>query len=115
MKSSLKGPMKAQIHPNWYPEAKVICGNCGTTFAVGSTLPEIHVEVCSSCHPFYTGQMKYIDTKGRVERFQAKREAAQAKSTMSKKEKRALTRARKLEEELNRPESLQQIRVSKKS
>jgi large subunit ribosomal protein L31 len=53
--------MKAQIHPNWYPEAKVVCA-CGNTFTTGSTQEEIHVEVCSACHPFFTGQMRYVDT-----------------------------------------------------
>ena len=68
--------MKKDIHPQWYPKAKVICA-CGQTFTVGSTKQEIHVEVCSACHPFFTGEMKFVDTEGRIEKFKAKQEAAQ--------------------------------------
>jgi large subunit ribosomal protein L31 len=64
--------MKADIHPTWYPEAKVTCA-CGNTFTLGATVPEINVEVCYNCHPFYTGQMKYVDTAGRVDAFIAKK------------------------------------------
>ncbi len=59
---------KAEIHPQWYPEAKVIC-NGEVVMTVGSTQPEIHVEVWSGNHPFYTGTQKMIDTEGRVDRF----------------------------------------------
>ncbi|MDO8443478.1 MAG: 50S ribosomal protein L31 [Candidatus Azambacteria bacterium] len=60
--------MKKEIHPKYYPEAKGRCA-CGNSFTVGSTVPEINVEICSKCHPFYTGKDKIIDTAGRVERF----------------------------------------------
>ncbi|MDJ0660491.1 MAG: 50S ribosomal protein L31 [Crocosphaera sp.] len=60
---------KPEIHPTWYPEAKVIC-NGEVVMTVGSTQPEIHVEVWSGNHPFYTGTQKIIDTEGRVDRFQ---------------------------------------------
>lgn len=70
--------MKANIHPQWYPEAKVTCA-CGNTFVTGSTLPEIRVEICSACHPFFTGQQKFVDTLGQVERFQKKTEEAKVK------------------------------------
>ena len=59
--------MREGIHPEYY-QAKVIC-NCGNTFETGSTKEEIHVEVCSKCHPFYTGKQKLVDTGGRVDRF----------------------------------------------
>lgn len=59
--------MKKGIHPE-YVEATVTCG-CGNTFKTRSTKREIHVEICSACHPFFTGKMKYVDTAGRVERF----------------------------------------------
>lgn len=59
--------MKEGIHPE-YVEATVTCG-CGNTFKTRSTKREIHVEICSACHPFFTGKMKYVDTAGRVERF----------------------------------------------
>ena len=77
--------MKKDIHPKWHKEAKVTC-NCGNTFAIGSTLPEIQVEICSSCHPFFTGELKYVDTQGRVEKFQKKQEAAE-KTKLTKKKK----------------------------
>ncbi|MDD3102427.1 MAG: 50S ribosomal protein L31 [Patescibacteria group bacterium] len=59
---------KKNIHPKYHPQAKMTCA-CGSEFNVGSTVPEIHVEICSACHPFYTGKQKYIDTAGRLERF----------------------------------------------
>jgi len=62
--------LKDGIHPN-YVESKVIC-SCGETFMTRSTLPEIKVEVCAACHPFYTGKQKLVDSGGRVERFNRK-------------------------------------------
>jgi large subunit ribosomal protein L31 len=61
--------MKKEIHPKYNKNVKVTC-SCGNTFEVGSTASEIHVEVCSACHPFYTGTSKFIDTAGRVDKFQ---------------------------------------------
>ena len=63
--------MKAEIHPKYY-QAEVHCVGCGTTFTVGSTAESIRVEVCSNCHPFFTGKQKLMDTAGRVERFRRK-------------------------------------------
>jgi large subunit ribosomal protein L31 len=60
--------MKNDTHPKYYPEAKAICA-CGNTFTVGSTMKEINTEVCSACHPFYTGKQKVLDAAGRVDRF----------------------------------------------
>ena len=62
--------MKEGIHPKYY-ECKVTC-NCGNTFITGSTVPEIHVEVCSKCHPLYTGQQRSKAAKGRIEKFNKK-------------------------------------------
>jgi large subunit ribosomal protein L31 len=62
--------MKQGIHPE-YMETKVSC-SCGNTFVTRSTKPELHVELCNQCHPFYTGKQKLVDTGGRVERFQRK-------------------------------------------
>ncbi len=62
--------MKKGIHPE-YVECTVTCG-CGNTFKTRSTKPEIRVEICSNCHPFFTGQVKYVDTAGRVEKFERK-------------------------------------------
>jgi large subunit ribosomal protein L31 len=60
--------MKAKIHPTYYTDAKVTCA-CGNTFTTGSTKKELKVEVCSQCHPFFTGERRVMDTAGRVERF----------------------------------------------
>jgi large subunit ribosomal protein L31 len=60
--------MKAGIHPTYYPEAKVTCA-CGHTWTTGSTLPEIRTDICSNCHPFYTGEQRIVDAAGQVERF----------------------------------------------
>jgi large subunit ribosomal protein L31 len=62
--------VKEGIHPN-YQECKVVCA-CGNTFTTRSSKKEIHVEICSACHPFFTGKQKLVDTAGRVERFQKK-------------------------------------------
>lgn len=62
--------MKPGIHPEYGP-AKVICA-CGNTWETRSTKKEIHIEVCSACHPFFTGQQKFVDTEGRVEKFRQK-------------------------------------------
>ena len=76
--------MKKDIHPQYYPEAKVHCA-CGKTFAVGSTKPELQVEICYNCHPFYTGKENLIDTAGKVEKFKARREKAAARPKIVKK------------------------------
>jgi large subunit ribosomal protein L31 len=57
-----------EIHPPYYPKAKIICA-CGNVMTVGSTVEEMHVEICSKCHPFYTGKQKLVDTSGRLERY----------------------------------------------
>lgn len=73
--------MKKDTHPTYYSDAKVICA-CGHTFATGSTIKDLHTEICSNCHPFFTGKEKVLDTAGRVDRFK-KRQAK--KETMTKK------------------------------
>jgi large subunit ribosomal protein L31 len=67
--------MKQGIHPT-YQQATVRCGSCHTTFEIGSTRPELHVDVCSNCHPFFTGKQTIVDTAGQVERFQKRLERA---------------------------------------
>ncbi len=62
--------MKKEIHPE-YVKARAICA-CGNTFETRSTKPELRVEICSACHPFFTGRQKFVDSEGRVERFQRK-------------------------------------------
>ena len=60
--------MKAKIHPKYYEDAKVVC-SCGNVFTTGATKPELRVELCSKCHPFFTGEQRIVDTEGRVERL----------------------------------------------
>jgi len=73
--------MKKDIHPQYYPEAKVTCA-CGNTFTLGSTQETLQVEVCSNCHPFYTGKDKVMDKVGRVQKFKAR--LAQKKEPLDK-------------------------------
>ena len=65
--------MKKDIHPKFYPEAKVVCA-CGASFTVGSTREKLEIEICSNCHPFFSGNEKVIDSAGRVEKFKNRRE-----------------------------------------
>ncbi len=60
--------MKTGIHPTYYAEAQVVC-SCGHSYVTGATKPELRVEICSSCHPFFTGEQRIVDTEGRVERL----------------------------------------------
>ncbi len=72
--------MKKETHPTYFPKAKVVCV-CGASFPVGSTKEKLEVEICSSCHPFYTGTEKILDAAGRVEKFKARRAAATKKGS----------------------------------
>ena len=65
--------MKKNIHPTYFPNARVKCA-CGATFQVGSTKEFIEIEICSNCHPFYTGRERVVDTMGRVEKFKKRLE-----------------------------------------
>lgn len=76
--------MKANLHPTWYPQAQVSCA-CGNTFTTGSTIPEIHVEICSKCHPLFTGQAKLVDTLGQVDRYTKKVEVSKVKQEVRRK------------------------------
>ncbi len=81
--------MKKEIHPDYISDAKVICA-CGNTFTTGSTSKELRVEICSACHPFYTGKDKILDAAGRVEKFnkrQAKKTDLAAKKVSKKSAK----------------------------
>ncbi len=71
--------MKADIHPTYYPDAVFTCA-CGATYSIGSTKESVQVEICASCHPFYTGTEKVLDSAGRVDKFNT-RKAAGAKAT----------------------------------
>ncbi len=82
--------MKKDIHPKYHEKAKTSC-TCGESFIIGSTTEELKVELCSACHPFYTGKQKLVDTARRVEKFQAKMEKKKeiAPTRRGKKVKRA--------------------------
>ena len=84
--------MKVDIHPTYYPNATVSCA-CGAVYTIGSTKEKQSVEICSACHPFYTGTEKIIDTAGRVEKFKAR--SAYAKASADKREK-ATKRGKKI-------------------
>ena len=79
--------MKADIHPTYFPEANITCA-CGASYTVGSTKEKLSVEICSACHPFYTGNEKLIDTAGRVEKFKARAASAKASAATRAKAKR---------------------------
>lgn len=102
--------MKASIHPTWYEDAKVTCA-CGNTFTVGAAKPDIRIDICSQCHPFFTGEMKFVDTMGRVERFQKKQAAA--KITASKLADRKKKKAEH-QEQLRNPKSLREMLMGTK-
>jgi len=88
--------MKKNIHPKYYKEAKVVCA-CGNSFVVGSTIPEMKVEICSSCHPFFTGKEKFIDKAGRVDKFKEK--MTKHFKLMEEKQKQKARKKQKQEEE----------------
>lgn len=85
--------MKADTHPAYYANTKIVCA-CGNTIAVGSTVEDIHIELCSACHPFYTGKQNLVDTSGRVEKFET-RSKAKVEEVGGKKVKAAKRAAQK--------------------
>jgi large subunit ribosomal protein L31 len=95
--------MKKKIHPKYYPEAKIICA-CGNVIETGSTVQEMKVEICSACHPLYTGKKKTMDVTGRVDRFKKLAEKA--------KEKKAVKKSKK--EKIRKPKAETKKVVSKK-
>ena len=70
--------MKKDIHPEYFSKAKITC-SCGNTFEVGATVPEMRIEICSNCHPLYTGKAKFVDTAGRLDRFKSRMDKAKTK------------------------------------
>jgi large subunit ribosomal protein L31 len=85
--------MKQEIHPQYFDSAVVTCA-CGNTFVTGSTRESLRVEICSNCHPYYTGQAKFVDTEGRVEAFkrrETQKVAPRAKKVEEKKDSRPRT------------------------
>ena|SRR3989344_5222144 len=93
--------MKQGIHPQYFDDTRVTCV-CGNTFTTGATVPELRVEICNKCHPFFTGEMKYVDTLGRVEKFQKRQEHAQTKLAQK-------TKKIEEKEQARRPESLKEM------
>ncbi len=97
--------MKQGIHPTWYPDAKVSCA-CGNTFTIGATKAELRVEICSKCHPFFTGEMKFVDTLGRVEKFQEKQKIAKTQAAaLAQKKKKKMEK----QEQLRNQKSLKEM------
>lgn len=86
--------MKTAIHPTYYPDAKVICA-CGNSFTIGATAEELQVELCSNCHPFFTGKQKLVDTARRVDKFQKRADAKTATPARSKRTKLAAKSAKR--------------------
>lgn len=80
--------MREGIHPNYYPNAVVTCA-CGNTWTTGSTIPQIRTDVCSSCHPFYTGEQRIVDTEGQVDRFMKRLQARQQIATRTETQEQA--------------------------
>jgi large subunit ribosomal protein L31 len=80
---------RTDIQPTWYDDAVVTCA-CGNTFTTGSTVPKIQVDICAKCHPFFTGQQKFVDTLGQVDKFQQKTKIAAVKG----EQKKAILQAR---------------------
>ncbi|OGC91808.1 50S ribosomal protein L31 [Candidatus Amesbacteria bacterium RIFCSPHIGHO2_02_FULL_47_9] len=100
--------MKSGIHPQYF-QATVTCA-CGNSFVVGSTKQSISLDICSNCHPFFTGEMRFVDTLGRVEKFVRRQAMGQAQSgVVSKKQKKLLDKKREEEEEAKRPRSLKEM------
>ena len=99
--------MKANIHPKYYDNAQVVCA-CGNRFTIGSTQEFIRIELCNKCHPFYTGEQKFVDRASRIQRFQKKQEIA--KQYMAKKTKKVEEEKKVAEQPKTLREMLQAIR-----
>lgn len=93
--------MKKGIHPQYFDDCKVTCA-CGNSFTTGATVAEIRVDVCAKCHPFFTGEAKYVDTLGKVEKFEKAR--ITAREIHARKQK-----VEKIKVEQKRPESLREM------
>lgn len=85
--------MKSNIHPQYF-QATVTCASCGKKFTFGSTQENIHVELCSNCHPFYTGAQRFVDSANRIDKFQKKKELSEKfKATVTKKKEEEIRKA----------------------
>lgn len=90
--------MKKDIHPEYFPNAKISCA-CGWGAEVGSTLPAIQVEICSHCHPLFTGKQKIVDTAGRIEKYTSRLKRKDELAKTIKPKKRVIKTARRKKEE----------------
>lgn len=104
--------MKTDIHPKYLQDAGIKCANCGAVFTLGGTKEGIQVEICSRCHPFYTGKKVLIDTEGRVDKFTQKRAAATGRV---KKERSKKTLEEKVNEELAAQLQKEKAKTAKKA
>lgn len=93
--------MKAEIHPTYHSKAKVKCA-CGASFEVGSTVESYQIDVCSQCHPFYTGKQKLVDTAGRVDKFRARMEVAEKKKAEKAERDKKKVKIESVEEKMTR-------------
>lgn len=100
--------MKQNIHPTYYSDAKITCA-CGNSFLTGSTKQTIQIEICAACHPFFTGEMKYVDTAGRVDKFKAKRQVAQKTGYVKKKDKKKAKIAAQQQAMQQAPQTLKEM------
>ena len=101
--------MKKDIHPTYHKDAKVVCA-CGNSFNTGSTMEEIHTEICANCHPFYTGKQNLIDTAGRVDRFKAMVKKTTDAKDKAKAKKNAKEDAKESPKPLGNKEKLETIK-----
>lgn len=109
--------MQSGIHPTYYKEATVHCV-CGKSFVSGSTIAKIATEICSNCHPFYTGEKKFVDTTGRVDRFKKLAERAGKKAAVVaevKKKRAAKAAAEKKEGKAVKTKTEKEAKAPKKS
>ena len=97
--------MKKNVHPKYFKNAQVACV-CGNRFTTGSTVESIHVQLCNKCHPFYTGEQKFVDSTSKIQRFQEKQEAA--KNYVSKKARKQQEQKKKDSE----PKTLREMLMS---
>lgn len=105
--------MKANTHPAWNHDVTVTC-SCGNVFTTGSSLPSLQVDICSACHPFFTGEMRFVDRQGRVDKFNKAVQAAQGTTAVSKRAKKA-KKAADQAEALSYRQILQQQKETKKA
>jgi len=100
--------MKTKIHPKYYNDCQVSCA-CGNSFQTGSIKKVIKVEICSACHPFFTGEMKYVDSLGRVEKFKKKQKKASKKKYVNKKDRKKIKAQQAKKKASQQPKTLKDM------